>query len=381
MQTHPAVSCLPRLGDRGPLRSRHSLLLLISLILPALVLGFGTRAARAQVASQPRPRQSAERPVVQPAVQPAGQPPSPDTAQTKISQPPAAATPTGTAAGGTATIVLTPIRDEQGVMAAAVPAAWNQMAQGEWRIAGAPAGRLLSASPNQGSFATDWGIPGIALYYSTSLPAAMEPEDLLGVFNYTAMCQDGGRGTLEPGQRSVTYQIWQNCGGTGTAAAVLVIAPASRAYYAVVEVYLTSVDDLRALGPILSSVQFGAPDAVPPGAGGSVGAPVGGPIPGATLPPPTVMPTVVPTPAPLPTPVPILATVITDRLNLRSGPSTAVPRLTVVTRGMQLTVTGQTGSCAWLQVTAPDGQRGWVSGDPQFVTLSAACGEIPAVSQ
>ena len=86
----------------------------------------------------------------------------------------------------------------------------------------------------------------------------MEPEDLLGVFDYAGSCQEGGRGTLGPGPRSVTYQIWQNCGGTGTAATVLVIAPAGREYYAVVEVYLASVDDLRALGPILRSVQFGA---------------------------------------------------------------------------------------------------------------------------
>ena len=265
-------------------------------------------------------------------------------------------------------------------MAAAVPAGWSQVAQGEWRIAGAPAGRILSASPNQGNFATNWGTPGIALYYSSSLPAAMEPEDLLAVFDYAGTCQDGGRGTLGPGQRSVTYQIWQNCGGTGTAAAVLVIAPAGREYYAVVEVYLASVDDLRALGPILRSVQFG-PGTV---AGATSGAPAaggesaaGGPV--ATLPAATPVPE--PTVAPTPVRAPVLATVATDRLNLRSGPSTTVPRLTVVTRGMQLTVTGQTGNCAWLRVTAPDGQQGWVSGDPQFVTLGATCETIPPVGQ
>ncbi len=269
--------------------------------------------------------------------------------------------------------MLTPIRDDQGVMAAAVPAAWNQVAQGEWRIAGAPAGRILSASPNQGNFATDWGTPGIALYYSTSLPAAMEPDDVLGVFDYAGSCQEGGRGTLGPGPRSVTYQIWQNCGGTGTAATVLVIAPPGREYYAVVEVYLASVDDLRALGPILRSVQFGAQGS----AGANAGSGETAAAPAATLPPPTPMPEA----TPIPTPAPVLATVTTDRLNLRSGPSTTVPRLTVVTRGMQLTVTGQTGNCAWLQVTAPDGQQGWVSGDPQFVALEAACETVPAVSQ
>jgi hypothetical protein len=201
----------------------------------------------------------------------------------------------------------------------------------------------------------------------------MEPEDLLGVFDYASTCQDGGRGTLGPGPRSVTYQIWQNCGGTGTAATVLVLAPAGREYYAVVELYLASVDDLRALGPILRSVQFGPQASALGNAGG--GEPAAAPV--ATLPPPTPLPEVTPTPVP----APVLATVTTDRLNLRSGPSTTVPRITVVTRGMQLTVTGQSGNCAWLRVTAPDGQQGWVSGDPQFVTLGAQCESIPAVSQ
>ncbi len=336
----------------------------------ALLSGREVRAAQAAV------EQGTGRRVAQSAQQPAEQPPAGDTAQTKTNQPPAAATPAATAAGERVTIVLTPIRDEQGVMAAAVPAAWNQVAQGEWRIAGAPAGRILSASPNQGSFATSWDTPGLALYYSTSLPAAMEPEDLLGVFDYSSTCQDGGRGTLGPGPRSVTYQIWQNCGGTGTAAAVLVIAPAGRAYYAVVEVYMASVDDLRALGPMLGSVQFGPPGtAAGSSAGEGEGAAATAPSPGATLPPPTPIPP--PAPTPEPTRAPVLATVTTDRLNLRSGPSTSTARLTVVTRGMQLTVTGQTGSCAWLQVKAPDGQQGWVSGDPQFVTLNAACEGIP----
>ena len=320
------------------------------------------------------------------AQQNAEQPASPDTNQTKINQPLPATptvTPTVTPADSAASVVLTPIRDEQGVMTAAVPAAWNQVAQGEWRIAGAPAGRILSASPNQGNFATNWDTPGIALYYSTSLPAAMDPEDLLGVFDYAGTCQEGGRGTLGPGPRSVTYQIWQNCGGTGTAAAVLVIAPPAREYYAVVEVYLAGVDDLRALGPILRSVQFGPQGSATAGgnaASGGKGGDAGGntaAAPAATLPPPTPLPET----TPAPTPAPVLATVATDRLNLRSGPSTSVPRLTVVTRGMQLTVTSQTGNCAWLRVTAPDGQQGWVSGDPQFVTLGAQCEAIPAVSQ
>jgi hypothetical protein len=297
----------------------------------------------------------------------------PDTSQTKTdaSQPPPTATDTPTAQPPPA-LELTPLVDDQGMLAVAVPTAWSDVAQGEWLLGGAPAGRKLSASPNQADFAANWGTPGITVYFSTSLPAAMEPEDVLAVFDFAGSCDDAGRGALPPAQRTVTYQIWQNCAEAGTAVVVLLVEPsAERTYYGVVEVYLAGVDDLRALAPILASVQFGP--------AGPTAGPAATPLPAAesTLPPPTPTPT--PTSTPAPVAVPVAATVTTDRLNLRSGPSTEIARLTVVTRGMQLIVTGQIDDCAWLRVTAPDGVQGWVSGDPQFTSLDAACTAIPVV--
>ena len=301
----------------------------------------------------------------------------PDTSQTKTdpNQPqPAAATATPEPE---ATLPLTPLRDDAGLLAVAVPPAWNDVAQGEWQLMGAPAGRKLSASPDQADFAANWGTPGVTIYFSTSLPAAMEPEDLLDVFDFAAACQDAGRGALPPGERSVLYQIWQNCAEAGTAAAVLVVYPtADRAFYGVIEVYLANTDDLAALGPLLASVRFGAAAGAQSEAGNETGSGAAlTPEAAATLPAPTPAPTPEPTPAPSP----VTAAVITDRLNLRSGPSTEVERLTVVTRGMQLTVLGQIDNCAWLRVAAPDGTQGWVSGDPQFSTLSAPCATIPVV--
>lgn len=350
MQKDSAVNRTRLLFDRSPHRSLPYALFLLCTLSAGLLLACAPQALFAQA----EPRQTTG----QYAQQPAEQPVSPDTSQTKINQPQPTIVSTTTA-----TIALTTIRDEEGTMSVAVPAGWNDVAQGEWRIAGAPAGRTLSASPSQADFATNWDTPGVALFHSVSLPAAMEPEDLLAVFDYSSTCEDGGRGSLPPAQRNVIYQIWQNCAGTGTAAAVLVISPAaSRDFYAVVEVYMASVDDLRTLGPLLRSVQFGRGETVALDATATA-------TPIATL--------AAPTPSPSPTPEPVLTTVITDRLNLRSGPSTEVPRLTVVTLGMQLIVTGQVGNCAWLRVTAPDGQQGWVSGDPQFTSLGAACETIP----
>lgn len=315
----------------------------------------------------------------------------PDTGQTKTNpnQPTATATATATAPAAAApaaeaarTVTLIPLRDEQGGLAVAAPPAWGDVAQGEWLLAGAPAGRKLSASPNQADFAANWGTPGITVYYSTSLPAAMEPEDLLAVFDFAGACQDGGRGSLPPAERTVIYQIWQNCAEARTAVAVLVVYPtAGRAWYGVIEVYLAGSDDLAALAPILASAQFGPAGgaAQVETAGAAAETPAAGETAATAATPAAeaVVTLAAPTPEPTPTPAPALATVVTDRLNLRSGPSTETERLTVLLRGQQLTVLGQTGNCAWLRITAPDGAQGWVSGDPQFTSLGAACATIP----
>jgi hypothetical protein len=354
MQWNVLVFFSPFFADRSLRRSLCHVALAASL-LACLGLSLPTPSASAQTRTQ--------------------QVPPTDTGQTKLNQP----QPTATAAPDAqppATITLATLTDPEGVLSVAVPLTWNDIARNEWRVGDSAVGRTFSASPNQADFAANWETPGVAIFYSTSLPAAMQPEDVLSLFDYSATCEDGGRGALPPGQRSVIYQIWQDCADVGTAVAVLHIAPTtSRDFYAVVEIYMTSTEELRALGPILQSVRIRT------GGGEAAGGQPSQPSAEAAATPvePTPAPAE-PTPTPSPTQSPVLVAVITDRLNLRGGPSTDVPRLTVVTRGMQLTVVGQVENCAWLEVVAPDGQRGWVSGDPQFTDLAADCAAIPVVS-
>jgi serine protease Do len=241
-------------------------------------------------------------------------------------------------------------------------------------VAGEPAGIRLTASPNQADFAANWGVPGVALSYSTSLSTTLSPEALLDTFDYARTCEDAGREQLAPGARSVLYQIWLNCAASKSAAVVMVVSPVqTRDYYAVVEVYMSSLGDVTALGHILSTLQINA--------GAAASAQPAQPDSQGEQPASTVIPVVVapPVPAPTPTPtpvVPVQATVLADRLNVRSGPTVDVARLGVATRGTVLNVYGQTGNCAWLQVTTPDGLAGWVSGDPRYVSLPIPCASL-----
>lgn len=63
-------------------------------------------------------------------------------------------------------------------------------------------------------------------------------------------------------------------------------------------------------------------------------------------------------------------------LNIRSGPGTTYAVQTVVHRGDKLSVTGQSGNCAWLRVNTAQGETGWVAGAVQYVTLNVPCSTI-----
>jgi hypothetical protein len=84
-------------------------------------------------------------------------------------------------------------------------------------------------------------------------------------------------------------------------------------------------------------------------------------------------------PSPTAPPVPD-ATVKLDRLNLRDGPGTEYPSLQVLQQGDSLTVLGKYGDCAWLNVIAPGGHSGWVSGESRYVTLAIPCDAIRLAS-
>ncbi len=71
------------------------------------------------------------------------------------------------------------------------------------------------------------------------------------------------------------------------------------------------------------------------------------------------------------------ATIVANALNVRNGPGTNYARVAAVYQDDEVTVAGQSGDCAWLQVVTPDGQPGWVSGKSTYVELNGDCEQIP----
>lgn len=85
-------------------------------------------------------------------------------------------------------------------------------------------------------------------------------------------------------------------------------------------------------------------------------------------------PTAVPTRTSLPTPIPD-AVVITERLNVRSGPGINYDVLGTVNEGDALDVTGQSPGGSWIKVETQDGMEGWVSSD--LVELNISLQHVP----
>ena len=56
-----------------------------------------------------------------------------------------------------------------------------------------------------------------------------------------------------------------------------------------------------------------------------------------------------------------------NALNVRTGPGTNYARVGTVYQNDEVTVAGQSGNCAWLQIATPDGQPGWISGKSSYV--------------
>lgn len=70
---------------------------------------------------------------------------------------------------------------------------------------------------------------------------------------------------------------------------------------------------------------------------------------------------------------PAVATVTAERLNVRSGPGTQNAVVAKLTRGAQVTITGQNTTGDWLRITLDGGNEGWIAAI--FVTRSA--GSVP----
>lgn len=96
-------------------------------------------------------------------------------------------------------------------------------------------------------------------------------------------------------------------------------------------------------------------------------------------PEPTLTNTPFPTDTPLPSATPLPDVVVTSAsVNIRTGPGTHYDSKGAMQQNETANVEGQAYDCAWLLITLPNGQTGWITGGSEYVTLNLSCSDIPA---
>ncbi len=242
--------------------------------------------------------------------------------------------------GSTAEAEYTLITDETETLAVRVPAEWTDVESGDWILDGETIGISLKAAIDLQDYADSWSAPGFFFGASTDF-AGTESAEILDALDYADDCESSERFEYDDSVFAGHYDLWEGCGGTESLWVVLAAQPKESADYLVLlNILLATDSDVVAFDEILKSFNVissdaGDEDALP------------------------------------------IAEVVTDALNIRSGPGTTYDRIGNVNEGDQLVVIGQTNSCDWLNVQTRDDLVGWISGSARYVTLNVDCAAIP----
>lgn len=148
------------------------------------------------------------------------------------------------------------ITDGSGILAVTVPAAWSEVDGSEWvdnpfGLEGA-IGVQVTASPDITAWNETWTTPGVIFGATDMLGATV--EEILDVFAPLGTeCTYTGRYEYDDGAYAGALDWWEDCGGVGTAQAVIIARPAGGEFTVLVAITLTSDADVAAADTIVSS--------------------------------------------------------------------------------------------------------------------------------
>ena len=233
------------------------------------------------------------------------------------------------------------ITDETETLAVRVPEAWTDVESGDWILDGETIGISLKAAIDLEDYADSWSTPGLFFGASTDF-AGTDSTEILDALDYTDDCASSERFEYDDNVFIGHYDLWEGCGDTESLWVVLAAQPESEEYLVLLNILLATDSDVMALEEIFKSFNVVSSDA-----GDEDALPI--------------------------------AEVVTDALNIRSGPGTSYDRVGNVNEGDQLVVIGQTNDCAWLNIETRDELAGWISGSARYVTLNVDCSAIPEV--
>lgn len=257
----------------------------------------------------------------------------------------------------------TTVTDDTGRISVSVPNAWSDTLSAPWEIDGDVVGIEFTAAPDVQEFTDSWEAAGVEISVYDDF-GSLDADELLDDIDLSDDCDYDARYDYDNDDDFAgKYDLWVNCGGVeGSIYGVFALQQvADDSMLTLVSLGLPTEEDLSALEPILTTLTVQPP----PGDEEAQS-------------PPAAEPEVQLAEEPASQDAGALfVTITTDTLNVRTGPGTTYDRIATISRDASLQAVGQWNGCAWLLVEDVDGERGWVSGDPQFTRLEGDCALLP----
>lgn len=149
--------------------------------------------------------------------------------------------------GGDTYAEYMPVTDDSEAIEVYVPTEWSD-------VDGAPNpdfGPSIYAAPDLESFLETWDTPGLILEVSADYGAG-DIDTVLDGFQATA-CTGTGRQPYEDPLYTGTYEVWEQCGGTGTEVVTLAVTPEDGSFVIRLLMQIVEDRDLDALDQVLDT--------------------------------------------------------------------------------------------------------------------------------
>jgi serine protease Do len=146
------------------------------------------------------------------------------------------------------------INDDSGTLTMEVPVEWSDVDGSAWLLDGEEIGLSLTAATSVADFNNTWDTPGA--FFGVSDQFDLTTDELLDSFDYSDDCIYDSRSEYSDSVYTGSYDLWTNCGETGSSLVVVGVQPEDASYLALVLVQVVGDADLDALDRIMNTFIF-----------------------------------------------------------------------------------------------------------------------------
>jgi serine protease Do len=147
------------------------------------------------------------------------------------------------------------IGDDTGALQLEVPVEWNDVDGSAWVLEGQTIGLAVSASSDLDGFINSYETPGVFFGASAALLDAYDVTGLLDDTGFDEDCTYADRYDYDDGIYTGAYDLYNNCGPTGSSIVSTVAMPEDGSFLVWVVVQITSDADVEALSRIVDSFE------------------------------------------------------------------------------------------------------------------------------